>query len=267
MIIDAHIHCSGEEKADDVLHALDQAAVDKAILLAPFLSGNYSLYEGNSLRMANQHLARLIADHGDRLIGFAVINPSLDNACEDLCLAHDLGLSGLKMIPTGWYPYDDCAHRVYETASRLKIPILFHSGIFIDGRSGRFCRPAFYEAIRDYPNLRVTLAHLGWPWSDEANAVGLIDLINGISPDESQFRFDISFGAPPVYRLESLRKAIAVLTPELLQFGSDVFLPCSGELIKSKIDEVSELLEQLDVDKHSRERIMGGTAAAWLGVN
>jgi predicted TIM-barrel fold metal-dependent hydrolase len=267
MIIDAHIHCSGEEKVDDVLHALDQAAVEKAVVLAPFLSGNYSLHDENSLRMANQYLARLIAGHGDRLIGFAVINPSLDNASEDLCLAHDLGLPGLKMVPTGWYPYDDCAHRVYETASRLQIPILFHSGIFIDGRSGRFCRPVFYEAIRDYPNLRVSLAHLGWPWSDEANAVGLIDLINGISPDESQFRFDISFGAPPTYRLETLRKAIAVLTPELLQFGSDVFLPCSGELIRSRIDEVSALLEQLDLDKYSRDRIMGGTAAAWLGVN
>jgi uncharacterized protein len=267
MIIDAHIHCSGDEKADEILHALDQAAVDKAVLLAPFLSGNYSLYESGSLRMANQHLARLIADHEDRLIGFAVVNPSLDDACEDLCHAHDLGLYGLKMVPTGWYPYDDCAHRVYETASRLKIPILFHSGIFIDGRSGRFCRPSFYEAIRDYPDLRVTLAHLGWPWSDEANAVGLIDLINGIAPNDSQFRFDISFGAPPIYRLETLRKAIAVLTPELLQFGSDVFLPCSGELIKNKIDEVSKLLEQLNIDKHSRERIMGGTAAAWLGVS
>lgn len=267
MIIDAHIHCSGEEKADDVLRALDHAEVDKAILLAPFLSGGYSLYDSDSLRSANRHLAQLIAGHEDRLIGFAVVNPSFDNACEDLRGAHDLGLHGLKMVPVGWYPYDDCAHRIYETASRLKIPILFHSGIFIDGKSGRFCRPAFYEAIRDHPELRVTLAHLGWPWSDEANAVGLIDLINGVSPDDSQFRFDISFGAPPVYRLEVLRKAVAVLTPELLQFGSDVFMPCSGELIKSRANEVSDLLDQLDADKHCRERIMGGTAAAWLGIN
>ncbi|HKX53850.1 MAG TPA: amidohydrolase family protein, partial [Nitrosospira sp.] len=120
---------------------------------------------------------------------------------------------------------------------------------------------------RDYPDLRVTLAHLGWPWSDEANAVGLIDLINGVPPDNSQFRFDISFGPPPVYRLEVLRKAIDVLTPDLLQFGSDVFLPCSADLIKSRIDDVLTLLECLDVDKPSRDRIMGGTAAAWLGIN
>ncbi len=51
MIIDAHIHCSGEEKVDDVLQALDPAAVDKAILLAPFLSGNYSLHKADSLRI------------------------------------------------------------------------------------------------------------------------------------------------------------------------------------------------------------------------
>ncbi len=181
--------------------------------------------------------------------------------------AHDLGLSGLKMVPAGWYPYDDCAHRIYDTASQLDMPILFHSGIFIDGKSGRFCRPTFFEAIREHPGLRVTLAHLGWPWTDEANAVGLIDLINGVTPDNSQFRFDISFGAPPAYRLDVLSKAIAVLTPELLQFGSDVFLPCSGELIKNRIDDVVVLLDHLNVDKHGRERIMGGTAAAWLGIN
>jgi hypothetical protein len=147
------------------------------------------------------------------------------------------------------------------------MPILFHSGIFIDGKSGRFCRPTFFEAIREHPRLRVTLAHLGWPWTDEANAVGLIDLINGVPPDNSQFRFDISFGAPPAYRLDVLSKAIAVLTPELLQFGSDVFLPCPGDLIKSRIDDVIALLARLNVDKHDRERIMGGTAAAWLGIN
>ena len=49
MIIDAHIHCSGDENVDDVLQALDPAAVDKAILLAPFLSGSYSLHKADSL--------------------------------------------------------------------------------------------------------------------------------------------------------------------------------------------------------------------------
>ena len=93
MIIDAHIHCSGEENTADVLQAMDWAGVDKGVILAPFLNGSYSLHDRESLRSANRHLANLIAGHEDRLIGFAVVNPSFDNASEDLACAHDLGLS------------------------------------------------------------------------------------------------------------------------------------------------------------------------------
>lgn len=267
MILDAHLHCSGNEQARDVLCSLDEAQVDVAVLLAPFLNDPYTLNDRKSLRAANKYLSQLVQHHADRLVGFTVVNPLHPEAADDLEDAVvNLGLRGLKLVPSGWYPYDDCAHRVYERAAALNIPILFHSGIFIDGRSGRFCRPAFYEAVREHSNLRVTLAHLGWPWCDEANAVGVIDLINGIPSDESQFRFDISFGPPPVYRREVLAKALAVLGSSLLQFGSDRFLPCSGAHIRSSIEEVIALFDQLQVAKKERERIMWGTAANWLGL-
>jgi predicted TIM-barrel fold metal-dependent hydrolase len=265
MIVDAHLHCSGQEDAEDILHSLDIARVDIAILLAPFLNEPYSLRDPESLRLANRHLGSIVRGHADRLVGFAVVNPLHSGAAEDLETAvQQYGLRGLKLVPSGRYPYEDCAHKVYERAAALQIPILFHSGIFIDGRSGRFCRPVFYEAVRDHPGLRVTLAHLGWPWCDEANAVGVIDLINGISPKDSQFRFDISFGPPPVYRQEVLKKALAVLGPGLLQFGSDRFFPCSGDHIRSAIDEVNELLDDLEVDPAGRQQILSGTALEWL---
>jgi predicted TIM-barrel fold metal-dependent hydrolase len=267
MLIDAHLHLSGRESAGDVLRSLDEAGIDVAVLLAPFLTDPYTLADPASLRAGNEHLGALVRGHGDRLVGFAVVNPLHPGAADDLEDAVTrLGLRGLKLVPTGWYPYDDCAHRVYERAARLGLPVLFHSGIFIDGRSGRFCRPAFYEAVREHPGLRVTLAHLGWPWCDEANAVGLIDLINGVPADRCQFRFDFSFGPPPVYRAEVLRKALAVLGPGLLQFGSDRFFPCSGAHIRELIDESLALLDQLEVDTAARARIMSGTAAAWLGI-
>lgn len=155
---------------------------------------------------------------------------------------------------------------VYERAAALGVPILFHSGIFIDGRSGRFCCPTFYDAVRDHPGLSVTLAHLGWPWCDEANAVGVIDLINGVAPARSQFRFDISFGPPPIYRRPVLERALAVLGPELLQFGSDRVLPCSGADLRAAIDEVTALLDDLQVDALARQHILSGTAARWLGI-
>jgi len=267
MLVDAHLHCSGHETTGDVLNSLDEAGVDIAVLLAPFLTDPYRLIDRESLRVGNEHLSNLVRGHTDRLIGFAVVNPLHPQAADDLEEAIDRGgLRGLKLVPTGWYPYDDCAHKVYARAAKLGLPILFHSGIFIDGRSGRFCRPTFYEAVREHPSLRVTLAHLGWPWCDEANAVGVIDLINGVDPDESQFRFDVSFGPPPIYRFEVLRRALDVLGPRLIQFGSDRFFPCSGQHIRVLIDEVLRLLDELEVSGPDRERIMAGTASKWLGL-
>ena len=268
MLIDAHLHLSGRESADDVLRSLDEARIDIAVLLAPFLTDPYSIHDRQSLRDGNRHLSDLVRGHADRLIGLAVVNPLHPEAADDFEEAVERGgIRGLKTVPTGWYPYEDCAHRVYERVNGLGLPILFHSGIFIDGRSGRFCRPTFYEAVREHPGLKVNLAHLGWPWCDEANAVGVIDLINGVSPDDSQFRFDISFGPPPAYRREVLRKALDVLGPGLIQFGSDRFFPCSGAHIRVLVDEVLRLLDELEVSPADRDRIMSGTAAAWLGLN
>ncbi|MGX9147963.1 amidohydrolase family protein [Mesorhizobium sp. 128a] len=265
MIIDAHLHTSGQETTAGVLHTLDEAGVDVAFLLAPFLTPPYSLGDAGSLRAGNRYLSQLLKGHTDRLLGFAVVNPLHGDAAEDLERAAELpGIRALKMVPTGWYPYDDCAHRVYEVAARLDLPILFHSGIFIDGRSGRYCRPSFYEAVRDHPGLRVTLAHLGWPWCDEANAVGLIDRINGVDPADSQFRFDISFGPPPIYREDVFRKAIDVIGPRSIQFGSDRFLPCEGSHIRAAIDEVTDIFDRLEVSVSDRSTMMSDTASEWL---
>lgn len=268
MIIDAHVHCSGQETTKDILQSMDEADIDISVLLAPFLSPGYSLDDHASLRKANEHLGKLVRNHEDRLVGFAVVDPRSPQAADDLRQAiEDFGLRGVKMVPTGWYPYSSEVQPVFEQANALKLPMLFHSGIFIDGRSGRFCRPTYFEALRDYSDVKITLAHLAWPWTDEAIAVGLIDRIHGVPPDEVKFRFDISFGPPPIYRREVLSKALAVLGSELLQFGSDCFLPCSGRTLAERKQWVQDLMDELELDTHARQRIWSGTAAAWLGLS
>lgn len=268
MIIDAHLHCTGDETARDVLTSLDEADIDIGVLIAPFLHNGYSMADAASLRRANEHLARLVRGHADRLFGLAVVNPSLPGAADDLRHAVEtLGLRGAKMVPSGWYPESDVVQPTFAVASELALPLLFHSGVFIDGRASRFCRPIGFEPLRDHPGARVTLAHLGWPWTDEAIALGLIDRINGVAEDACAFRFDLSFGPPPPYRRDVLAKALEVLGPGLLQFGSDCFLPCPGSEIAERRRWLADLLDGFDLDAHATERVWSGTAAAWLALD
>ena len=268
MIIDAHLHCTGDETTSDVLESLDDADIDVGVLIAPFLNNGYSMADPEAIRRANEHLSRLVAGHADRLFGLAIVNPALPKAADELRHAVEtLGLRGAKMVPSGWYPEDTVVQPTFAVASELKLPLLFHSGVFIDGRASRFCRPIGFEPLRDHPGARVTLAHLGWPWTDEAIALGLIDRIHGVPEDECAFRFDLSFGSPPPYRHEVLAKALEVLGPGLLQFGSDCFLPCPGAQIAERRDWLRELLAEFDLDAAALERIWSGTAAAWLGLD
>jgi predicted TIM-barrel fold metal-dependent hydrolase len=268
VIIDAHLHCTGDETASGVLDALDDADIDIGVLIAPFLHNGYSLADADAIRRANEHLARLVRGHADRLFGLAVVNPSLPGAADELRHAVEtLGLRGAKMVPSGWYPESPVVQPTFAVASELGLPLLFHSGVFIDGRASRFCRPIGFEPLRDHPGARVTLAHLGWPWTDEAIALGLIDRINSVPEDACAFRFDLSFGPPPPYRHDVLAKALEVLGPGLLQFGSDCFLPCSGREIAERRGWLVALLAEFDLDAAALARIWSGTAAAWLGID
>ena len=267
MIIDAHLHCTGDETTSDVLESLDDADIDVGVLIAPFLDNGYSLADPDAIRRANEHLAQLVRGYADRLFGLAVVNPALPGAADELRHAVEtLGLRGAKMVPSGWYPESEAVQPTFAVASELALPLLFHSGVFIDGRASRFCRPIGFEPLRDHPGARVTLAHLGWPWTDEAIALGLIDRIHGVPEDACAFRFDLSFGPPPPYRREVLGKALEVLGPGLLQYGSDCFLPCPGRAIAERRDWLRDLLDEFDLDAAQRERIWSGTAAAWLGI-
>lgn len=268
VIIDAHLHCTGDETAADVLESLDDADIDIGVLIAPFLNNGYSMADSDAIRRANEHLAQLVDGHADRLFGMAIVNPSLPGATDELRHAVEtLGLRGAKMVPSGWYPEDVIVQPTFAVASELKLPLLFHSGVFIDGRASRFCRPIGFEPLRDHPGARVTLAHLGWPWTDEAIALGLIDRIHGVPENECAFRFDLSFGPPPPYRHDVLAKALEVLGPGLLQFGSDCFLPCPGAEIAERRGWLRDLLSEFDLDAAALERIWSGTAAAWLGMD
>jgi predicted TIM-barrel fold metal-dependent hydrolase len=58
------------------------------------------------------------------------------------------------MVPHGWYPDDPELVPLFQKIADLGMYVVFHAGIFLDGREGRCCRPTFYEGVHQVPNMR-----------------------------------------------------------------------------------------------------------------
>ncbi|HZU07056.1 MAG TPA: amidohydrolase family protein [Chloroflexota bacterium] len=247
-ILDAHTHLSGAdsgESAEAIVATLDACGVDKAFVFAP-------LVDVHTWQLVDQHLEDLQAHNAycadicsaapDRLLAFCVLNPapglaggSLERAV-DLMIEearrcyYELGIRGVKMVPSGWYPNDPPLIRLYQTLADLGMYVAFHSGIFLDGHAGSYCRPTFYEAVHQVPQLRAQLAHLSWPWVDECIAVlGMETIFYGDDAAKWQLKADLSFGPPDDWQLRSWELALDSLPHSMLCYASDVFWPCTPE--------------------------------------
>jgi predicted TIM-barrel fold metal-dependent hydrolase len=247
-IVDAHTHLSGSEtgeSAEGIVTCLDACDVDIAFVFAPLLNVHTSELTDEHLddiRTHNDYCANLCSQAPERLYGFCVLNPvpalaggSFKQAVKLMIeevrrCYHDLGLRGVKMIPTQWYPNDPQIIPLYQEIAQLGMHVVFHVGIFMDGQQGSYCRPTYFEGIRQVPELKVQLAHLGWPWVDECIAVlNMESNIHGSDPSQWQMRTDLSFGPPDDWQLRSWQMAIDSLPHDMLCYGSDLFWPLSSE--------------------------------------
>ncbi|HZR98994.1 MAG TPA: amidohydrolase family protein [Chloroflexota bacterium] len=247
-VLDAHTHLSGSgahENTEGIVHCLEACEVDKAFVFAPLVDvHSWQLVDEhlNDIRAHNDYCADICSGAPDRLLAFCVLNPApgLGNGSLDVAVDlmieeakrcyHDLGMRGVKMVPDGWYPYDPPVIRLYEALADLGMYVAFHSGIFLDGHAGRFCRPVFYEAVHQVPELRAQLAHLSWPWVDECIAtLGMETIFYGNDTSKWQLKADLSFGPPDDWQLKSWELALDSLPHTMFFYASDVFWPCTPE--------------------------------------
>ncbi len=125
----------------------------------------------------NEYVAAVVGSDPDRFIGFASVNPAYRGAraavdeLERSIL--ELGLSGVKLYPMyqHWAANDrNLAFPIYEKALELGIPVMIHQAgsTRIDAEL-ELARPAVLDDVgRVFRDLRVIVAHCGWPWVDEA---------------------------------------------------------------------------------------------------
>lgn len=119
----------------------------------------------------NDFLAEYVQRRPDRLIGFAGVDPTQRDRMDQVRRAADLGLSGLTISPASqdFHPEDSRAMAVYEAAENLGMPILLHQGTHFTIQSKMaYAQPHLFDAVaRQFPKLRLIVAHCGYPWVDE----------------------------------------------------------------------------------------------------
>lgn len=160
----------------------------------------------------NDDFLKAKREYGDILIGMASVNlfeSELDTP-DDIIRYREQGFEGLKCIsPT--HPYDhEMYFPLYEKASQLGMPILFHTGHMAacgDGSDARYrvsseaMRPFYLDKVnRVFPELKIIGAHLGNPFFLEA-----LNLLK-----RPNVYFDISGGGG---RKRRVRQLLSVMMP------------------------------------------------------
>jgi uncharacterized protein len=154
---------------------LSASAADHATACEPvdaaFVLGFKSHYLGADI--PNDFISSYVRQHSDKMIGLAGIDPSRPRKAVDeihRCMK-DLGLRGITIAPSAqnFHPSHTNAMRVYETAVRLRLPVVVNHGLGLTAESRmEFARPVLFDEVaRELPELKLIISHMGYPWVDE----------------------------------------------------------------------------------------------------
>ncbi len=123
--------------------------------------------------ISNDEVAAYVRAHPDKLIGFAGIDPANPKeAIAELKRAKaDLGMRGVAVAPAAqdFHPTNSQAMVVYGEIAEAGLPVLFHTGVQITSSTKlEYAKPVLLDEVaRELPQLRIVIAHMGYPWAAE----------------------------------------------------------------------------------------------------
>ena len=173
MILDGHIHMDYIEDVnisdiqEKLLTSLNLAGIYGGLVISPAPSSENS---HKPIKRINQVVT--LTENHQHLYPFYWIDPTEEDALDQVDMAQEMGIDGFKVICNHFFPGDSRAMKAYEKIALNSKPMLFHSGILWDGTpSSKYNRPIEFECLLEIPNLKFSLAHVSWPWTDECIAV------------------------------------------------------------------------------------------------
>ncbi len=210
-------------------------------------------------RLSNDFVGSIVQRHPKRFAFFASVDPWKGPAAvaELERAVRDLGAIGAKFHPSlqDFYPSDERHFPLWEKATALGIPCLFHTGTSgigagMPGGQGIKldpARPIHLDVVAArFPDLPIVAAHFGWPWHQELIAIAL---------HKSNVYLELSGWSPRYYPAELVREIGGRLKDQTI-FGSDYpFL---------KPTRVLEELDALELIPESRVKILRENAQKLL---
>jgi predicted TIM-barrel fold metal-dependent hydrolase len=205
------------------------------------------------LVVPNEIVARYVALHPEKLIGFACIDPNEANYLDEMrCCFEELRFRGLKLAPVyqNYHPCDSRMEPVYAYCETNHLPILFHQGTTFPRRAPlQYASPLQLEEVAlTYPDLVIVIAHMGHPWTEDTTV--LIRKQPNVYADISALYYR------PWQFYNALLCAQEYGAAHKLLFGSDYPFTTPTDSIKG-LKNVNRVIGQSGLPRISEENIHG----------
>jgi hypothetical protein len=245
-------------QADTANHLLACEPADRTFVL-----GFKSKYLGAAI--PNEYIADYCREHADRMVGFAGIDPTDDDAVDQVShVTQNLGLRGLCICPAAqdFHPSDTRAMAVFERAAALHLPIIFYPGTHLSPKTKmEYARPYLLDEVaRAFPNLKMVVSHIGYPWVDEALVL--------LGKHQNVYADLAALLRRPWIAYDALVRAHQVQVVDKLLFGSDFPFTTAGECIETlyTINQMAMGTNMPTVPRESLRGIVERDVLALLGI-
>jgi predicted TIM-barrel fold metal-dependent hydrolase len=270
---------SGPGDIEDTLRAMDEVGVSHSVAVNTFatiVDGDELVEEhprdlrGSQVVLGettgrdrlvsyNEWLCDLAATT-ERIIPFIAVDPWVMSPRESGEHVHAMaarGARGVKLHPaySRFHAADRRVWPIYEACEELGLPMLSHSGAHAE----HYAEPdAFAEALEDFPELTLILAHLGGAaWRQTA---AFAERFPQVLFDCSEFISRVESGWPEGPSWDETAQMMRAVGCERIMMGSD--FPWY------RVDDVIARIRALPLlDEDEKRAILGLNAARLLGID
>lgn len=235
-----------QQSMELLLQEMDAAGVHKGVVVGR-LAGTLG-------SVPNADVQRIVAEHPGRFIGAASIDPT---SRQGACATIDQALrDGFKLIniepgsyPVPMYADDRRLYPIYAHCEDVGVPVI----MMVGGTAGpdlSYSDPIRTDRVlADFPQLKVVVAHGGWPWVNEILHIAFRRTNLYLSPD-------MYFSRMPGWE-EYVKAADSFLADRMLYASSFPFCP---------VKDYKNWFERLPIKPENLAKVMGGNACRLLGL-